>query len=194
MRQIQLIGPVDKRVVAYPLFKTCDVLGKTLVITDDANFRRFADNYEDRFTVGRSDFVVTNDISKSIIEELGVKLSAYDFVIIISTNVLIENNDSIVYCHGSSQLMCTEEVLDCLSEIEGLNDLTISTHKPNAKDSLYLSLDTRLFGYIWDCEENKRFVPCKNPDLAKLIYALFGESVFNVKSMTDIANFMAKDV
>ena len=42
MRQIQLIGPVDKRAVAYPLFKICDVLGKTLVVTDDANFRRFA--------------------------------------------------------------------------------------------------------------------------------------------------------
>ena len=70
MRQIELVGPVDKRVIAYPLFKICDVLGKVLVITDDANFRRFSENYSDNeFTVGRSDFVITPDISKAIIEE-----------------------------------------------------------------------------------------------------------------------------
>ena len=81
MKQIQLVGPVDKRAIAYPLFKMCDTMGKTLVVTDDANFRRFSDDYSNEFTLGRSDFVITNDISQAIIGDLGVKLNTYDYVI-----------------------------------------------------------------------------------------------------------------
>lgn len=54
MRQIQLVGPIDKRVIAYPLFKICDNLGKVLVITDDTNFRRFSDDYSNEFTDRKS--------------------------------------------------------------------------------------------------------------------------------------------
>lgn len=172
MRQIELVGPVDKRLVAYPLFHICDIMGKTLVVTDDANFRRFADKYEDRFILGRSDFVVVNDISQSIIEELGVKFSSYDFVIIVSTNALIEGNDILVYCHGNSQMICTEDVLENIEDLEH-QDVTISTRKPTGKGNLYLSADSKGFGYVWDCEENKRFVGCKNADLVKLSSYLF---------------------
>lgn len=174
MRQIELIGPVDKRVIAYPLFKICDVLGKVLVITDDANFRRFSENYENEFTVGRSDFVVTSDISQVIMQELGMKLSSYDFVIIISTNVLIDGNDSLVYCHGSSQLICTEDVLDSIDGVEH-QEVTISTHRPTGKSELFLTVEGKAFGYVWDCEENKMFMPCKNAELVKLSSFLFSQ-------------------
>lgn len=176
MRQIELVGPVDKRLVAYPLFHICDILGRTLVVTDDANFRRFADNYEDRFILGRSDFVVVNDISQSIIEELGVKFSSYDYVIIISTNVLIEGNDLLVYCHGNSQMICTEDVLENIEELEH-QDVTISIRKPSGKGALYLSADSKSFGYVWDCEENKRFIGCKHSDLVKLSSYLFASTL-----------------
>ena len=101
MKQIQLVGPVDKRAIAYPLFKMCDTMGKTLVVTDDANFRRFSDDYSNEFTLGRSDFVITNDISQAIIGDLGVKLNTYDYVIFINTNDLIDNNDCLVYYNNA---------------------------------------------------------------------------------------------
>lgn len=191
MRQIELIGPVDKRVIAYPLFKICDVLGKVLVITDDANFRRFSDNYENEFTVGRSDFVVTSDISQAIIQDLGMKLSTYDFVIIISTNVLIDGNDSLVYCHGSSQLICTEDVLDNIDGIEH-QEVTISTHRPSGKSELFLTVEGKAFGYVWDCEENKMFVPCKNAELVKLGSFLFSQVLGITKE--EFSKMLVKEV
>lgn len=175
MKQIQLVGPVDKRAVAYPLFKICDILGKTLVITDDANFRRFSEDYSNEFTLGRSDFVISNDISQSIIGDLAVKLNTYDYVIFINTNDLIDNNDCLVYCHGSSNLICGEDTLDYLEALEHF-DVTISTHKPskkNDKNEIFLSADGKTFGYVWDCEEAKMFVPCKNAELVKLANHLF---------------------
>lgn len=175
MKQIQLIGPVDKRLIAYPLFKLCDVVGKTLVVTDDANFRRFADNYENEFTLGRSDFIISNDIKQTILSDLGVKLNGYDFIIYITTNVLIENNDCLVYCHGNSNMICTEDVLDCLEDIEHI-DVTISLQKL-IKNCIFISPDSKVFSYIWECEENKRFIPCKNLELVKLCSHLFSETL-----------------
>lgn len=179
MKQIQLVGPVDKRAVAYPLFKLCDVLGKTLVVTDDANFRRFADNYENEFTVGRSDFYVVNDVSQAIVSDLGLKLNAYDYVIFITTNILIDNNDVLVYCHGNSRLVCGEDVIDYLENLEH-SDVTISTRKPKSKESkddVFLTADGKIFGYVWDCEEAKRFIPCGSPDLVKLCSHLFSQTL-----------------
>ncbi len=191
MKQIQLIGPVDKRSVAYPLFKLCDVVGKTLVVTDDANFRRFSDNYSNDFTLGRSDFVIVNDVSQSIITDLALKLNQYDYVIFITTNTLIDNNDCLIYCHGSSNLVCSEDTLDYLDSLEHF-DVTISTHKPIGKGNIFLSLDKSIFAYVWECEENKFFVPCKNSELAKLCVHLFGNNLGFVAE--EIPKIIVKEV
>lgn len=192
MKQIQLIGPVDKRPIAYPLFKLCDTVGKTLVVTDDANFRRFADNYENEFTLGRSDFVVTNDIRQTILKDLGVRLNGYDFIIYITTNILIENNDCLVYCHGNSNLVCSEDVLDCITDLEH-SDITISTQKVTKdKGNIFLSVDSKSFAYVWECEENKRFMPCKNVELVKLSNHLFA-SVLGIPS-EEVPKIIVKEV
>ena len=191
MRQIELIGPVDKRAIAYPLFKICDTLGKTLVVTDDSNFRRFADNYEMEFTLGRSDFVVTSDINQSIISDLGGKLSTYDFVIFISTCTMIESNDCTVYCHGQGSLLCDEKVIDKLEEAE-FSEVIISGNKPKNKAEIFLSIEGKGMKYIWDCEENKRFIPCKHPDLVKMSAFLFAQTLGVTKE--EFSSIIAKDV
>lgn len=192
MRQIELVGPVDKRPIAYPLFKICDTLGKVLVITDDCNFRRFAPNFEKEFTVGRSDFIITQDVSVDIIENMRSKFSTYDYVIIISINNIIENNDVLVYCHGDSNLICTEDTLDRLEDFEH-QDVTISTHKPADKKALYLGVDGKTFSYVWSCEENKMFVPCSSSDLIKLGSFLFGQ-ILNVSKVEEYSELMKKEM
>lgn len=192
MRQIQLVGPVDKRVIAYPLFKICDTIGKVLVITDDANFRRFSDDYSNEFTVGRSDFYICNDISESIMAELGLRLSSYDYVIFINTNKLLQGNDCTVYCHGQSQLICSEDVIDDLDTVEHMN-VTISTSKPKEKNELFCSVTSGGLSYVWSCEENKYFLPCKNQDLAKLSAYLFAQ-VLGFDSKENFASTLAKEL
>ena len=195
MRQIQLIGPVDKRPIAYPLFKLCDTMGKTLVVTDDANFRRFADNYETEFTLGRSDFYILHNASREAMEEKGVKLTSYDYVIFITTNTLVNENDCVVYCHGNSQMVCSEDVLDIMETVEHTN-ITITTQKPKkekgVESEIFLSADSKTFAYIWECEESKFFVGCKHPDLAKLCTHLFA-GVLGV-SGEEIPKILVKEV
>lgn len=176
MRQIQLVGPIDKRVIAYPLFKICDNLGKVLVITDDTNFRRFSDDYSNEFTVGRSDFYVMNLVNKESVESLGLRLSSYDYVLIITTNQIIEGNDNLVYCHGQNELICSEDVLDELEVNEHI-DMLISTKKPKDKEIKFCGIDSKKLGYVWDCEENKLFMPCKVPELVNICSFLFAQTL-----------------
>lgn len=198
MRQIQVIGPVDKRVILYPLFKICNTMGKVLFITDDANFRRFAENYENEFTVSRSDFIITNDITGRIIEDLGGKLSSYDYVIFSTTNNLINENDLTVYCHGNSQLICTDDTLDNLMDVEH-SEVVISTKKPviskddtEKKNIQYVAVDGKSMSYVWECEENKYFVPCKSPTLVPICAYLFSQ-ILGISSKEEFAKIMAKE-
>lgn len=195
MRQFQLIGPVDKRAIAYPLFKLCDTMGKTLVVTDDANFRRFAENYETEFTLGRSDFFISAEASKEMLEQRGIKLTSYDYVIFITTNTLVDNNDTLVYCHGLSQMVCSEDVLDIMEGVEHHN-LTITTQKPKkekgVESELFLSNDSKVFAYVWDCEEHKFFVACKHPELTKMVTKLFGETLG--VSSEEIPKILVKEI
>lgn len=190
MRQIELIGPVDKRCIAYPLFKICDVLGKVLVITDDANFRRFSEDYSNEFTLGRSDFIITSDILKTVMEELAVKIANYDFIIYITTNTHLEGNDCVVYCHGLNQAICTEDVLSVLESVDHL-EVLISTNKSNEKTT-FLPMDSKTLGYVWNCEENKYFLPCKQPELVKLNAYLFSQ-VLGI-SKEEFAKLIVKEV
>ena len=192
MRQIELIGPVDKRAVAYPLFKICDVLGKTLVITDDANFRRFGEKFETEFTLGRSDFIISRDISQSIIEEFGLKMANYDYVIFISTDNLISGNDLTVYCHGVNQMVCDDVTLDIMETVEHL-DVTISSKKPKEKNETFISIEGKGMKYIWDCEENRHFIPCNHPDIARISAFLF-TNVLGLSSKDEYMKMLQKEV
>lgn len=198
MKQIELIGPVDKRVVAYPLFKVCDLMGKVLVITDDANFRRFSDEYQNRFTLGRSDFIVLNDIKSTVIEDLDVRVNNYDYLIIISTNTLIEGNDLLIYCHGNSQLICSDDVLDNILEQE-YQDVIISTSKPSAKKddteekkSQFIGIDGKTMSYVWLCEENKNFQPCKIQSLSQINAFLFAQ-VLGLNSKEEFIKIIVRE-
>ena len=198
MRQIQLVGPVDKRPVAYPLFKLCDTLGKTLVITDDANFRRFSDDYVNEFTLGRSDFMIVNDISQELLNSLDMKLNSYDYVLFINTCDLLDKNDCLVYCHGQSELICNEETLDFLEEIEH-TEILISAKKPvkdkndkTPKQVLFIGVDGKTFGYVWECEENKMFMPCKSAELGKICTHTFAAPL-SVPA-EEIGKILAKEV
>ena len=156
MRQIQLVGPVDKRPVAYPLFKLCDTLGKTLVITDDANFRRFSDDYVNEFTLGRSDFMIVNDISQELLNSLDMKLNSYDYVLFINTCDLLDKNDK------------------------------------TPKQVLFIGVDGKTFGYVWECEENKMFMPCKSAELGKICAHTFAAPL-SVPA-EEIGKILAKEV
>lgn len=175
MRQLCLVGPIDKRIVAYPLIKVADLVGKLLVVTDDANMRRFADNYEKEFNRANSDFVIVNDISQDNIEK-NYRVNNYDFVIYMTTSDLIKGSDKVVYCHGMSKTVLPEETLTNLEDIEH-SKVLISQGKSTEKDVISVRVDKLTMGYVWACEEAKSFVPLKDSGLAKIVAHLFADYI-----------------
>ncbi len=177
MTSICLIGAVDKRVISYPLLKCLSLMGgKTLVITDDGVYRRFAQAYESRFEVGTIEFIVTPFIPKSI-EELGVNPSNYDYVVYITTRELFEC-DSVVYCHGTERAIAPPKVLNKLEDIEH-KDVTISMVGKVEKGMLQIGYSKEVMGYICNCEEYMEFVPCMGASFSVMMVTLF-DDIFNM--------------
>lgn len=173
MKKICLIGPVDKRILAYPLLKVLDLTGKTLVLTDDANFRRFSDDYGSEFSIGRIDIKVIHDITPNILSVLKVG-DDYDYALIITTNTLIDDCDSVVYCHSLNKAMCTPEVLEVIEGVEH-KDVTVTCSVVKDKGILKMVVDKAGLGYIWYCEETKLFCECKDAKLSKAVAYLFSD-------------------
>lgn len=176
MKQICLIGPIDKRVVAYPLIKVAEMVGKLLIITDDANFRRFGDNFEREFNRGNSAYVIVNDIDEYIAINKDQKVSNYDFIIYITTNSLINGSDKVVYCHGLSKTVLPEETLSVLEEVKH-SEVLISQGKVVDKNVILVGVDKLTMGYVWSCEESKSFVSLKDVNLSKITAHLFSDYI-----------------
>lgn len=174
MKKINLIGPVDKRLVAYPLLKAIDLIGKCLVITDDANFRRFADDYSLNFNFGNSDFIIVHEMEKFKEEDLDQPITVYDYILYITTNTIVES-DLIVYCHGLNKSFLTDDVYSKLQEIEH-KEIYITPSKIKLKDIIQIPVGKNI-SYVWGCEENREFIPCTDVTLTKVIGHVFSEGL-----------------
>lgn len=174
MKKICLIGPVDKRAMVYPLIKLLDLTGKTLVVSDDGNFRKFDDEFEPVFTKGRVDFKIipiVNDEEIRIINTVG-----YDYVVYVVSNLLVPDCDKYVYCHSLNKGICTPDVIETLEDkVEDYKDVLITPSVVKDKNVLKLGVDKDTIGYVWGCEEANAFLPCKSIKITKLIAYLFSD-------------------
>lgn len=181
MIKICLIGPVDKRIIAYPLIKVLDNIGKTLVVTDDANFRRFSDDYGNDFAFGRSEALVVRNVQEIESKEKIPNMSGFDFVVFVTTNELIKDSDLIVYCHGANRSLVTPDVLEELEGIE-YKEVLLSNVKNTDKNVLKVPVVTETIDYVWKCEEAKVFLPSQSKTIAGPAKHLFGDLVKNYKN------------
>ncbi len=177
MKKICIVGPIDKRVVVYPLIKVADLVGKLLVVTDDANFRRFGDDFEKEFNRGNSDFLILNDIDDDeILENKGFRVANYDFIIYITTKSLIKDCDKYVYCHGMSKTVLPEKTLFELDKVEH-TEVYITQSVLKEKGIIKVGVDKVTMGYVWGCEESRSFVPLKDSNMAKISSFLFADYI-----------------
>ena len=72
--------------------------------------------------------------------------------------------------------MKLEDVLDEIELNEHI-DLLISTKKPKEKEVKFCGVDSKKLSYVWDCEENKLFMPCKVPELVSICSFLFSQTL-----------------
>lgn len=194
MKKICAFGPVDKRVLVYPLIKLLDLLGKTLVVTDDANFRKFGDSFELEFTHSRIDMFIMPVVTEEAMLEKGIVESNYDNALYITTTEIVSECDSYIYCHGLNKSMCSEEIVDGIDEIPCTEVIITPFKIPQSKEpstqktpTLKLDVGKETLNYVFYCEENKAFMPAKSiavqNTLAKACEASLGLTAENIGKM-----------
>lgn len=187
MKRICILGPVDKRIITYPLVKVLDLTGKLLVVTDDACFRRFADDLGAEFMYGQSQFLVTPFVTKETTKERGYKEEDFDFVLYTTTSERIDEVDALIYCHGVNRSMLPDDDLEYLEEIPH-KEVIISPNKiPENKEEekskkdkpVKIDLLKDCLHYVYTCEENRSFMYQSKPGTAlpKVLEYLVGNVI-----------------
>lgn len=172
MKRICLIGPVDKRIISYPLLKCLMLLGKTLVVTDDGVYRRFHERYESDFDFGHSRFIVTPKIDQCVLEKVRELENQYDYILYITTNELPEACDRVVYVRGLEKSICSQDTLDALENIEHA-EVLITFDKNANTEAVKITPTMSSLAYVMACEENKEFVDIKDARYASIMFKLF---------------------
>ena len=169
MKQICLIGPVDKRPIAYPLIKCLMYLGRVLVVADESVYRRFSEDLETDYTHNNSEFHISATPNYKELKERG---EAFDYVVYITTNELPEGNDKVIYCRGINKNICTTPVLKVLDDIEHI-EVYLTFSKPTEEKALKVEPSKGVMTYINECEEQMEFVATKDAAYANMLQKFF---------------------
>lgn len=173
MKKICLIGPVDKRAISYPLIKTLIFLGKTLIVTDDGIYRRFDEEYNNRFSFENSEFIVTHNIKdEEVKREIEQISSSFDYVLYITTNELPEDCDKIVNCKGVDKGFVSRSVE---KEIEKSEHIEVYVTFSKLSDSSLLKIEPNksTLSYLAECEDKKEFLSTKDASFATMLSKFF---------------------
>lgn len=186
MKRICILGPIDKRIITYPLIKVLDLTGKLLVVSDDACFRRFADDLGTEFMYGQSQFLITPTVTKDYASSKGYKEDEYDFVLYTTTNERFDDVDALIYCHGINKSMLDEVDLEFLEELPH-KEVIISPNKipvpkgeaPKESKAIKIDLLKDCLHYVYTCEENRSFMYQSKPgtSLPKVLEELVGDVI-----------------
>lgn len=172
MKQICLLGPVDKRVIAYPLLKVLMFLGKTLIIADDGVYRRFDDEFRMRFAFGNSEFIITPQVSPVLLAEIEGLAPSFDFVLFITNNELPSACDKIIYCRDTEKAIISNGTLSALED-QDFTEVYVTFSRLRDSSLLKVEPSKALMSYIWDCENAKRFSVLKDQGVAFMLEKFF---------------------
>lgn len=172
MKNLCLLGPVDKRAIAYPLLKVLGFLGRTLVITDDANFRRFAESFERDFGVANLDFKVVPELTEELVKTTRESAISYDYVLYLSLDFLPEGMDKVIYAHGVAKSFGSVETLKQLENQE-YTEVFVTFAKPSDPQALKIEPSKSVMSYILSCEEAKEFLGTTDIAYATMLQRFF---------------------
>jgi hypothetical protein len=172
MKRICLIGPVDKRAIAYPLIKCMMFLGKTLVVTDDSVFRRFSESYDLNFGLANAEFIITPVIDKTVLTHVTSVESSFDYILFLTTNELPPDCDKVLYCHGVEKGFCSSGVLKALENVE-YTEVLVTFSKVTDTSVVKIEPSKSVMTYIFECEDKKEFVESADSSYASMVEQFF---------------------
>lgn len=166
-----LVGAVDKRGIAYPLLKVLMLTGRTLVITDDAMYRRFDDEYRVDFGFENSHFLIQPVITQELVNRLMPIIANFDNVVYITTTEIIKA-DKTIYLRGINRAILGNEPLRQLEEVDHI-EVFVTYSRLEDTRALKLEPSKAQLKYFSDCEDNREFLDTKDVTFVALLEALF---------------------
>lgn len=175
MRSLLLVGAVDKRGVSYPVLKVMMTLGRVLVLTDDAMYRRFDEDYRMDFGFENSHFIIQPQITQHFVDSIKHITDMFDYVVYITTNEVL-NADKIIYLRGVNRSILGNEAME---ELEGLEhaEVFITYAKLSNPKILKIAPTKSQIEYFNECEDSKEFLATKDLSYVGLLQTLFDKEL-----------------
>lgn len=175
MRSLLLIGAVDKRGVSYPVLKVMMTLGRVLVLTDDAMYRRFDEDYGMDFGFENSHFIIQPQITQDFVDSIKHITDMFDYVVYITTNEVIKA-DKTLYLRGINRAILGNDAMEELEAVEHAEVFVTYAKLANPK-LLKIAPTKSQIEYFNECEDSKEFLATKDLTYVGLLATLFDKEL-----------------
>lgn len=170
MTILAIVGKADKRVIAYPLMKTCGLMGKTCVVTDDVTYRRLYSGTENTGYINDVEVNIEKDLGKDIAERIELKKyeDGFDYLIYLADTFIPPNATKVIALCSQSRTFCGEEIEGILEDDEdGRIALATITLYAKAKNYWKVPITQIVWKpeyvqYVCETEERRILLPLKD--------------------------------
>lgn len=176
MKHIALLGPVDKRVLVYPIARALSIEHRVSIMADDGAYRRLYKGTEDSGTIGTVDVFISTTFSEELLNKANETGINYDYNIIVSTHVIPDKANYIIYCRGINRSFCPEDVLEKIENIPG-KEVVITYETVEDKSITYVPLQEDMMRYVFFVEETKQLHRLTNKNYSKIVAKIFAEAL-----------------
>ena len=199
MKILSIVGNVDKRIIALPIARACQLLGKTAIVTDNNEFTRLIENGNN---IGNCHGVIISYKEKLTGDDEYVDFIEFSkerpkFVIYVSNTYINYKADKIVVVHGDDRSFLGDalnkrvnEIKDSLLEDQKAKVVDISITSNTVKDKK----DTKRFHigsneliWLWKVDEYKEIIPFSSKEFGTIL-GYIGSAIgeVSVNKFTDL--------
>lgn len=180
MTVLAIVGKADKRILAYPLMKTCGLMGKTCVVTDDAAYRRLYPGTEDTGTVCDVEVTVKCPLDCGVAEAFVRRKEAesFDYLLCLTEAFVPPDAKAVIALCSQRRTFCGRELEGMIAdEGERFFPATL-TVEPKPKNYWKASLVQLVWKadyirYICETEERRQLMPLGDRAVNRLLCDAF---------------------
>lgn len=165
---LAIVGKTDKRILAYPLMKTCGLMGNTCVITDDGAYRRLYHGMEDTGFINDVEINIVKGINNGTAEILETQKANedFDYLIYLTEAFVPPGAGKVVGLCSPSRTFCGEDLEGVLEDADNIVLATLTVY-PKPKGYWKVPLVQMVWKpdyvqYVCETEENRHLSPLKD--------------------------------
>lgn len=185
MTVLAFVGKADKRILAYPLMKTCGLMGRACVVTDDVAYRRLYSGTRDIGYVNDVEIIIAKDLDAGVAERIERQKmqEGVDYLIYLADTFIPSTAVKVVALCSQSRTFCGEEIEGILERDED-GRLVLATLALNAKPKNYWKVPItqivwrpEFVHYVCETEEKRILAPLKDKQILSFLCNAFAKAL-----------------